>query len=226
MNSKANFLPINLIGRSCIRILFFSANLAYAGGGPVEFWVDPNTSLNPGEQYIVHARVFNDGPSTTLDCKNCLIHLKFKDPQGSDYIAQNSDRTDENGTIYAKVISKVPGNRVVYPTDLQTADGKIINSANYVELAYTGESTLPSTPTASPVTQNPKPTISPVQKPSTPPAIISPSPIGENKQVDELNKKVNDLQNQLDQSKKTQSVLEQRISNLVDFIKRLFPFFK
>lgn len=44
--------------------------------------------------------------------------------------------------------------------------------------------------------------------------------------VDDLNKKVNDLQNQLEQSKKTQSVLEQRINDLVNFIKKLFPFFK
>ena len=52
----------------------------------------------------------------------------------------------------------------------------------------------------------------------------TPSPANSN--VEELNKKVENLQNQLDQSKKTQSVLEQRINDLVSFIKRLFPFFK
>jgi hypothetical protein len=120
-------------------------NPARAGGGPVEFSVEPNTSLNPGEQYIIRARVYAEGPYPTY-CKNCLIHLKFKDPQEGDYIAQNSDRTDENGTVYAKVISKVPGGRVIYPTDLQTAEGKLIESGNYVTLNYSGDSSLPKTP--------------------------------------------------------------------------------
>ena len=52
------------------------------------------------------------------------------------------------------------------------------------------------------------------------------TPSTDNSKVDELNQKVENLQNQLDQSKKTQSVLEQRVNDLVSFIKRLFPFFK
>lgn len=55
---------------------------------------------------------------------------------------------------------------------------------------------------------------------------VSASPNTNDKKVDELDKKVRDLQNQLDQSKKNQSFLEQRISYLVNFIKQLFPFFK
>ncbi len=62
---------------------------------------------------------------------------------------------------------------------------------------------------------------------------VSPTPTADNNNVDQLNeqssslsKKVENLQNQLDQSKKTQGVLEQRINDLVNFIKRLFPFFK
>lgn len=43
--------------------------------------------------------------------------------------------------------------------------------------------------------------------------------------TDELNQKIENLQNQLDQSKKTQNILEQRINDLLNFIKRLFPFF-
>ena len=56
----------------------------------------------------------------------------------------------------------------------------------------------------------------------------SPSTIAEpssDSNTEQLNKKVEDLQNQLEESKKTQSVLEQRINGLVDFIKKLFPFF-
>lgn len=65
-----------------------------------------------------------------------------------------------------------------------------------------------------------KPTPSPTIKPT-----VSPTP-NSDKKVDELNKKVENLQNQLEQSKKTQGVLEQRVNDLVNFIKKLFPFFK
>lgn len=61
-----------------------------------------------------------------------------------------------------------------------------------------------------------------VPSPST--IITTPAPTNSN--VEDLNKKVENLQTQLDQSKKTQSVLEQRINDLVNFIKKLFPFFK
>lgn len=58
--------------------------------------------------------------------------------------------------------------------------------------------------------------------------VVVPSvvPVTSNAKIDELDKKVNDLQNQLDQSKKTQSSLEQRINDLVSFIRKIFPFFK
>lgn len=57
--------------------------------------------------------------------------------------------------------------------------------------------------------------------------VVSPIPLlSGDPRLEELNKKVNDLQNQLDQSKKTQSSLEQRINDLVSFIRKIFPFFK
>lgn len=65
-----------------------------------------------------------------------------------------------------------------------------------------------------------------IVSPQNPNPTLFPAPSGDNKQVGELNKKVENLQNQLDQSKKTQSILEQRINDLVNFIKHLFPFFK
>jgi len=126
--------------------MLFSASLTYAGGGPVEFTVDPDTSLYPGKVYIVHARVYTDGPYPSY-CQNCLIHLKLKNPQDSDVINQSSERTDDEGMVYAKVISTVPGKRVIYPADLETADGNPITSNNYVELNYIGESAFLETPT-------------------------------------------------------------------------------
>lgn len=132
-------------------LLFFAAGFTYAGGGPVEFTVDPNTSLNPGEQYIVHARVYANGTYPTY-CKNCLINLAFENPQNSDYIAQNSDRTDDNGTIYAKVISKIPGKRTLIVKDriITQPDGSTIPAYSYVILNYLGE-----TPTPTPSMSNP-----------------------------------------------------------------------
>ena len=61
--------------------------------------------------------------------------------------------------------------------------------------------------------------------------VVFPSPssvttTSNNSNTDELNQKIENLQNQLEQSKKTQSVLEQRVNELVNFIKKLFPFFK
>lgn len=292
----------------------------FAGGGPVEFTVDPNQVLNPGEQYIVHARVYADGPYPTY-CKNCFIKLGLQNPQDGDYIAQNSDATNDEGRIYAKVISKVPGNRTIYVSELRNTDGTRITANSTVVLKYTGESI--STPTPNPTsTPTPQPIILPsgsiyvkvgVQRyvegpkryvylswnkvegatkysvyarlsdtkeyggnlvstgnlsteiginafldyyvkvyacnstgcisssevfvprmkkeegdrviiPS--PSTVTTTPSPNNSNIEELNKKVENLQNQLDQSKKTQSVLEQRVNNLVNFIKRLFPFFK
>lgn len=136
-----------LLSFAALFFMLFSANSAYAGGGPVEFTLDPNTSLNPGEQYIVHARVYADEPYPTY-CKNCSINLAFENPQGSDYIAQNSDRTDDNGTIYAKVISKIPGKRTLIVKDriIVRPDGVKVTANSSVIVNYNGDSPLPTQP--------------------------------------------------------------------------------
>lgn len=120
-------------------------SLALAGGGPVYFNVEPNSPLYPGKQYIVHAQVSADGPYPTY-CENCFINLKFRNPQGSDYIAQNSDKTDNDGRIYAKVISKVSGPRVIY-AEIKKEDGTLVHSNSEVTLNYvesTGVEFIPS----------------------------------------------------------------------------------
>lgn len=113
-------------------------NHAQAGGGPVEFSVEPNHALNPGEQYVVHARVYTDGPYPTY-CKNCYIKLALKMPQDGDYIAQDSETTNDEGRIYAKVISKVPGKRTMYVSELKNADGSWITANSFVVLNYKGD---------------------------------------------------------------------------------------
>lgn len=72
---------------------------------------------------------------------------------------------------------------------------------------------------------SPKPTTSPVKVYPTPTSNVEQS-TASSKKVEELNKKVENLQSQLEASKQKQSVLEQRINDLVTFIKRIFPFFK
>lgn len=121
---------------------------AQAGGGPVEFSVEPNQALIPGEQYVVHARVYADGPYPTY-CKNCYIKLGLQNPQDSDYIAQDSERTNDEGRIYAKVISKVPGKRTVYVSELRTSEGTYMTANSTVVLSYKGdpsEITIPQQP--------------------------------------------------------------------------------
>lgn len=48
----------------------------------------------------------------------------------------------------------------------------------------------------------------------------------DNSNIEELNQKVENLQNQLEQSKQRQNFLEARLNQLVSWIKSVFPFFK
>lgn len=310
--------------------LFLLASLVFvspvlAGGGPVEFTIDPSQgqALNPGEQYIVYARVYADGPYPTY-CKNCFIKLALQNPQEGDYLAQNDGVTNDEGRIYAEVISKVPGNRTIYVSELRNTDGARRTANSSVVLNYTGESILPPNPTPTPTppstpapsaeinvwllsqqldrstnrnivikwsafdgnpgtftiygraTSNknnwdklldgqrgPSATINiradedyyikvngcqdkagtcvdsdillitklqgkdgKIVSPQNPNLIISPTPNGDNKRVDELNKRVENLQNQLEESKQRQSFLEIRLNQLVSWIKSIFPFFE
>lgn len=307
INKVFGSLFILLIG------LFFSSPV-FAGGGPVEFTLDPNQTLNSGEQYIVHARVSADGPYPTY-CKNCFIKLALQNPQDSDYIAQNNDVTNDEGRIYAKVISKVPGNRTIYVSELRNSDGVSSIAYSTIVLPYTGESTfLPSpTPTPQPIglpaksihvkvdsqryvegskryvnlswnkvdgatkyivynrvvkgydsnyvvetgSLNTELTlnafldyyikvdacnsagcisssevfIAKMQKNddkvvNTPTPIVTTSPEPTNSNIEELNKKVENLENQLQASQKKQSALELKFNQLANWIKSIFPFFK
>jgi len=57
------------------------------------------------------------------------------------------------------------------------------------------------------------------------PTVIYTSP-ADNSEVEQLNQKVQNLQNQLDESAKKQNLLEQRITAIMNWIKSIFPFFK
>lgn len=300
-------LSIWVFAFSLFALLF--TNKTFAGGGPVEFNIEPNTSLNPGEQYVVHARVYADGPFPTY-CKNCFIRLGFVNPQESDYIAQNSEKTDNDGRIYAKVISKITGKRTIVAKELARPDGTEITSNSSVVLNYTGDTITPypsikvqefnlklvdqkyidgpkryvylkwnkidgavkynvyvrltdgyyssavdaTESTTSKVGINafldfyakvaacfdadncinspeifiPKMekediSITPEPTVEVSPTIITPKA---DKKVEELDKKVAELEKKLEASKKKQAQLENRVNDLLDWIKSLLPFFK
>lgn len=122
-----NILKVLLLPFIGLTVLFLSATSLFAGGGAVAFTITPNSQLNPGEQYVVNVDVHTQ-KSSPNPCNNCYIKLALQNPQSSDYIAQSSDYTDENGRIYAKVISKIAGNRTVYVTNLKDIDESDITS--------------------------------------------------------------------------------------------------
>lgn len=62
--------------------------------------------------------------------------------------------------------------------------------------------------------------------PSTTPSTIIKTDNNENPDVNKLDKKVADLEQKLEESKKQQSFLEQRINDILTLLKRLIPFIK
>lgn len=111
---------------------------AFAGGGLVSFDIPwSGHPLNPGEEYVVRPTVRqNDGNF----CKNCPIKIKLEDPKSDDLINPSSDKTDENGTMYAKVVSKTAGNRIIF-AEVTLPDGSIYISSKAILNYSSGQST-------------------------------------------------------------------------------------
>lgn len=208
-----------------------------AGGGLVEWLsVKPGGGgdfANPGDAYIVTARVNQDpsnGFGTTNDwCKQCPVKIKFENPQNGDIVNPLSDKTDDNGQVEAKVASTQAAMRTIY-LDVTMPNG-VVYSSSRTTLNFTGKmqywtengyvdnpQLVPSgTPSTVTITDlKPAPTFIPAQT-------TSPS---ETTDTAQLNQKINDLQKQLDQSKKEQNFLQSQVNWLMNFIKHLFPFFK
>lgn len=128
---------------------------------------------------------------------------------------------DENGNI-KHLTGDTESIRVDF--DGQHHDDNIDNGYGYRSSIQNPYRVLPTTPTQMPSSASTNyPTIVPSQNPTP---IISSVPIADEQKTEELNKRINDLQDQLDQSKKKQTVLEQKINDLINFIKKLFPFLK
>ncbi len=242
-----------LLAGSMFLLASVTPTLVLAGGGLVSTEVYPNSgrenfNVPPGEQFIVKPQVHLDNEDpydlTIRWCKGCPIKVKLENPQPDDVINQSSDKTDDNGQIYAKVISKIQGVRYVY-SEVTLPNGQVYtgsqNSLNYAPSYIYGQEPQP-TPTS---VVYPKPTAVVYPKPSikpnitvntgqikTPPTYPTtsakpgyPSKIEEMPKVEKeasLEAKVNQLEQKLEESEKRQSLLEQKLNDLINYLKSLF----
>lgn len=209
----------------------------FAGGGLIS-WTDVTTSdseynayrkssVLPGTQYTIRPQVHLEDNSW---CVNCPIKIKLENPQSNDYIAKSSDKTDENGTMYAKVISYVQGKRYAY-AEVTMPDGTNYISSRLV-LNYAGEGGYEPSQVIPAVT--PEPSISPTPKPVLKSVIVSPTPTASPKNIEaspsadsnkKLEQKVENLEKELKETKQKQSFLEKRVEELVGIIESISKFF-
>lgn len=148
-------------------LLFFSITPVLAGGGLVEWtkleaW-NGKSFVNPGEAYIVKARVHlsNQNPydSTINLCKQCPIKIKLEDPKPEDVFNPTSDKTDDNGEVEVKVVSYEKAIRYVY-AEVIMPDGNIYTGSKAVlnftgQIQYWNPSPLP-TPSIIPMPEAPQ----------------------------------------------------------------------
>lgn len=298
---------------SFLSLIFVSTS--FAGGGLVSFDVSPSL-VAPGEQYIVRPSVYSDQYGGT-PCRQCTINIKFENPQSGDTINQSTSKTDDNGTMYAKVISQQSGERIIY-AEVSMPDGSLYQSSRYVlyydskampdgnisvkinsqkslsgnvrqvslswnsisDVYYlvfarpinesygsalvetkdlSAEIKINTTPNyyikvsacnglgrciesnevlVSELKQEAVPVT--IKKPTPPASYITPSPTSkqisplkktdstlsaDDKKIEELNQKVESLQNNLEESQSRQSVLEEKLNQILSWIKSIFPLF-
>jgi hypothetical protein len=200
---------------------------ALSGGGLVYLTATPTSTLKAGEYYFVSAEVFLDN-SYQARCQSCPIEFKFQEKKSGDSVNAVSTTTDPNGFAAAKMTSGSAGERLVY-ADVKMPDGTTYTSSVY--LLYFDQ------PAATTVQVNPQTSPKPTstQKPIPTPkstAVNLPHTYTLNQQASaEINQKVDNLQQQLDESlqkqkelENQQSVLLQKIEQLTNWIKSIFPF--
>lgn len=103
--------------------------------------------------------------------------------------------------------------------------GRCIESSEVRISAIRQESKPTPTIKLIPTSQStPKPTLS--TKITVAPKKAEVTSGGENEKIEKLNREVENLQNQLDESKKKQSILESRLNQILSRIKSIFLFFK
>lgn len=230
----------NLLLGSFMAIFFIalSTTTSFAGGGGVDFRVlDIDGDKDP---HIKAVRAYFDPKLFT--CKGMSVLMNFTEPQPGDEVngvdGNNVSTITEgpsyetiNGqqylrcSTYLKVYSaRLIGDRNIHISFIgDNLEGERIITVNFgPRVRYEQSAFLPwETPTEATVST--PPSYKPADTIITTPAIQEVP--GKEDKVKELSEKVTDLQNQLNESKQKQNILEQRISELVEFIKKLFPFF-
>lgn len=221
---KYKFLAI-----SALLAVSLFASPVLAGGGLIS-WIDVTTSdseynsyrkssVSPGTQYTIRPQVHLEDNSW---CVNCPIKIKLENPQPNDYIAQSSYKTDENGTMYAKVISNTQGKRYAY-VEVTMPDGNNYTSSRLV-LNYAGEGGYDPSQVIPAVTS--EPSIIPTPKPVVKQVVVKKIEASSSASTDKnLEQKVETLEKELKTTKQKQSFLEKRVEELVGIIESISKFF-
>ncbi len=228
-------------------LTFFFAPLTFAGGGGVDTRV-----TNTDDPHAITVIVHFDPKLFT--CKGMNVSFNFEIPEDGDMIqGTNGDNTStilEEAWMaktrlrcftYAKVYSKelklnrtlnisFNGANLEGSRKIAVSFGVNYNPNDLPLLAW--ENPSDPAPVATPPTK-PNYTSEPNKPTFTSQPIVTPEP----KKVDqpqvtdnennneELNRKIANLEEQIEESKREQNILTQRINDLVSFIKKLFPFF-
>lgn len=215
--------------------LFLFASLVltspvFAGGGGVDTRIT-NTDDPHANTVIVHfdPKVFT--------CKGMNVSFNFEIPEDGDMI--ESTNGDNTSTItreawtakghlkcftYAKVYSKeLKWNRILNIS----FKGANLEGSRKIAVSFGvtyNPNDLPLLPWESSSDSQPvsTPSIEVLPAPTSVPQPI----IVEESNNKELEQKIANLEAQLSESKKEQNILAQRVNDLVNFIKKLFPFFK
>lgn len=95
-------------------LIFSHTTKAFAGGGLIDFTVEPTSPVQPGEYYLITANVYTDVVGGT-PCKDCKVQFVFNAAQklSGGTIIPFAEKTDDKGHITAKVINTEVADRYI-----------------------------------------------------------------------------------------------------------------
>jgi len=128
----------------------------FAGGGLISITSVSQNPVEIGQAYVVSALANKED---LTPCQKCSMRFFLEDQKSSDLISPESDKTDTNGKLMAKIYSKTAGNHVLYAI-LTLPNGSEYQSSAYL-INY-----LPQPP-QEPIISEPTPSIPFPQTPTT-----------------------------------------------------------
>lgn len=220
-----------------------------AGGGPIYLESQAWIPFNESHAFIIQAHITPD-INFDYNCKNIPVTFKFEDPKPGDKIfaedfdKENStttilgynERVSPNGTHHkdcsaiAKVISGTAetrqifveadlpkwGNTVSYMISVPFGTDK---DSQAIQNYYEAAPTLPW--------EEDLPSFEGITEDGT---YDGKAPVSfdasNSAKIQELEKKLSNLQQQLDENKKQQNVLQEKLDAIISWIKSIFPWFK